>query len=59
MAPSCNTVSARTWARYALDSAHCHSKCGENCCEIEIDAHEIEIASGSEEDGVRANVCCF
>ena len=47
------------WARYVINSAHCHSKCGESCCDLEIETHEVEIASGSEEDGVKANVCCF
>ena len=47
----------RDWARYVFNNAHCHSSCGEHCCELDVETHEVEIASGSEEEAVRGTCC--
>jgi hypothetical protein len=30
--------------RYVLNSAHCSSRCGEDCCEVTIDTDEVVVA---------------
>ena len=35
--------------RYALNSAHCSSKCSD-CCELSVDTDEIDLPEGSDEE---------
>jgi len=37
---------------------HCHSQCGENCCEIDFVTDEIEIPDGDELE-LEVQGCCF
>ena len=42
-----NALSCQDWARYVCNAMHFHSKCGEECCEMDITTEEVSIASSS------------
>jgi hypothetical protein len=37
---------------------HCHSKCGENCCELDIDTDEVELPEGGDIE-IEVQGCCL
>ena len=42
-----NTLSCKDWARFVCNSMHIHSKCGESCCEMDVETSEVSIPSSS------------
>jgi hypothetical protein len=53
-----NALSCSDCARYVCNAMHCHSKCGENCCELDIDTEEVELPEGGDIE-IEVQGCCL
>ena len=53
-----NALSCGDCARYVCNSMHCHSQCGENCCEIDFETDEVGLPDGDEID-IEVQGCCL
>ena len=53
-----NALSCSDCARYVCNSMHCHSQCGENCCEFDFVTDEIGIPEEGEIE-LEVQGCCF
>ena len=42
-----NALSCHDWARYVCNSMHVHSRCGESCCEMDIQTEKVDVSSSS------------
>jgi len=47
-----------SFAKYVLNSAHCRSQCGQDCCVIEFETDEIDVDSPTHEAEVEVIGCC-
>ena len=53
-----NALSCSDCAKYVCNAMHCHSKCGENCCELDIDTEEVELPEGGDIE-IEVQGCCL
>ena len=53
-----NALSCSDCAKYVCNAMHFHSKCGENCCELDIDTEEVELPEGGDIE-IEVQGCCL
>ena len=53
-----DALSCSDCARYVCNAMHFHSKCGEQCCELDFDTDEVEIPPGDDIE-IEVQGCCL
>ena len=51
-------LSCSDCARYVCNAMHCHSSCGEHCCELDFVTQEVELPETDEID-IEVQGCCL
>lgn len=45
-------------ARFVCNAMHCHSSCGQSCCELDFETQEVEIPEGDDIE-IQVQGCCL